>query len=189
MSSDLKSISESLIRLEQAIHAWHVDPDTMEPRPDVTEETIRTAVRNFGMMQVPEATDAQLDLVARRLMATLFAIVDTGVPVRSEDYVPWLDEAKSAITWTRWRAYKKLLAKKKRSSDVLNKLDKLTDEILDLVGNPLQNGIWAARSPSSKYVLGTVCQPDHEGTISHFREEVLKNSIGSLIAPMPIFKE
>jgi len=145
MSSDLKSISESLIRLEQAIHAWHVDPDTMEPRPDVTEETIRTAVRNFGMMQVPEATDAQLDLVARRLMATLFAIVDTGVPVRSEDYVPWLDEAKSAITWTRWRAYKKLLAKKKRSSDVLNKLDKLTDEILDLVGNPLQNGIWARK--------------------------------------------
>lgn len=96
-------------------------------------------------MQVPEATEAQLDLVARRLMATLFAIVDTGVPVANDDFIPWLDEAKPAITWTRWRAYKKLLAKKKRSSDVLNKLDKLTDEILDLVGNPLQDGIWARR--------------------------------------------
>lgn len=145
MNSDLKDLSESLDRLEQAIHAWNVDPLTQEPRPGITEEAIRQAVVSFGTMQVPGATDAQLEGVALRLIKSLLATIEIGTTVTKEDHVPWLDEARSSIVWTRWRAYRKLLAKKKRSSDVLNKLDKFTDEVLDLAGNPLQDGIWSRR--------------------------------------------
>lgn len=145
MNSDLKDLSESLDRLEQAIHAWNVDPLTQEPRPGITEEAIRKAVVSFGTMQVPGATDVQLEGVALRLIKSLLATIEIGTLVTKEDHVPWLDEARSSIVWTRWRAYRKLLAKKKRSSDVLNKLDKFTDEVLDLAGNPLQDGTWSRR--------------------------------------------
>ena len=145
MNTDLKDLSESLNRLEQAIHAWNVDPLTQEPRPGITEEAIRKAVVSFGTIQVPGATDVQLEGVALRLIKSLLATVEIGTIVTKEDHVPWLDEARSSIVWTRWRAYRKLLAKKKRSSDVLNKLDKFTDEVLDLAGNPLQDGTWSRR--------------------------------------------
>ncbi|WP_050685369.1 Z1 domain-containing protein [Arthrobacter sp. ZBG10] len=145
MNSDLKDLSESLDRVEQAIHAWNVDPLTQEPRPGITEQAIQSAVVSFGKMQVPGATDVQLEGVALRLIKSLMATIELGTIVTKEDHVPWLDEARPSIVWTRWRAYRKLLAKKKRSSDVLNKLDKFTDEVLDLAGNPLQEGSWSRR--------------------------------------------
>lgn len=145
MTSSLKDLSDSLSRVEQAIHAWNVDPVTQEPHAGITEEAIRQAVVSFGSMQVPEATDAQLEGVALRLIKSLLATVEVGTIVTKEDHVPWLDEARASIAWTRWRAYRKLLAKKKRSSDVLNKLDKFTDEVLDLAGNPLEDGTWSRR--------------------------------------------
>lgn len=145
MNSNLKNLAESLDRLEQAIHAWNIDPLTQEPHEGITEESIRKAVQSFGGLQVPEATEAQLEGVSLRLIKSLLATIEIGTVVTKDDHVPWLDEARSSIVWTRWRAYRKLLAKKKRSSDVLNKLDKFTDEVLDLAGNPLQEGIWSRR--------------------------------------------
>src|SRR6218665_1217733 len=45
--------------------------------------------------------------------------------------IPWIKNAKAEISWKFWNRYRRLLEKKNYAPDTLNKMDNLTDDILD----------------------------------------------------------
>lgn len=87
----------------------------------------------------------QRELLLKSLTATFsvfsedYCILDTD-----EGYLPWLKDKKSAIQWNFWNRYTNYL-QKKIAPDTINKLDNLTDDILDRLANPLTPGPWDKR--------------------------------------------
>ncbi len=57
----------------------------------------------------------------------------------------WINERKEQITWNFWKAYKKYLDHKGIAATTITKLDLLTNDILNRIGNPATPGIWDKR--------------------------------------------
>lgn len=68
-----------------------------------------------------------------------YRILDTD-----EGYTPWLKDSKAIIQWNFWNRYISYL-QKKIAPDTINKLDNLTDDILDRIANPSTPGAWDKR--------------------------------------------
>lgn len=84
---------------------------------------------------------------------TLFNYLSATFSVFSEDYrildtdegyTPWLKDTKANIHWNFWNRYISYL-QKKIAPDTINKLDNLTDDILDRIANPSTPGAWDKR--------------------------------------------
>ncbi len=84
---------------------------------------------------------------------TLFNYLSATFSVFSEDYrildtddgyTPWLKDRKASIHWNFWNRYVSYL-QKKIAPDTINKLDNLTDDILDRIANPSTPGAWDKR--------------------------------------------
>lgn len=110
----------------------------------VTEEMIANLVdmndnMNTMMYGTPKMTPEERNEVINALHAALFVRIDRGHFVKENDHMPWYMAAKAENTskfWDRYRLY--LLKEKHWNGDTINELDKTTDEIMDLLGNPNQ---------------------------------------------------
>lgn len=110
----------------------------------VTEEMIANLVdmnddMNTMMYGTPKMTPEERKEVINALHAALFVRIDRGHFVKENDHMPWYMAAKAENTskfWDRYRLY--LLKEKHWNGDTINELDKTTDEIMDLLGNPDQ---------------------------------------------------
>ncbi|KRF38935.1 Z1 domain-containing protein [Terrabacter sp. Soil810] len=110
-----------------------------------TEQELRDMVAGLRPVLAPTASDAEIDAMTRELIQRLQIDVDLGTAVTSEDFVSWLPGRRSEIEWSRWKAYKQWLLQNGRPPKVVDKLGHLTDEILDLVGDPKAGGAWGRR--------------------------------------------
>ena len=110
----------------------------------VTEEMISNLVdmndnMNAMMYGTPQMTPEERQEVINALHAALFVRIDRGHYVKENNHTPWYMAAKaenSSKFWDRYRLY--LLKEKHWNGDTINELDKTTDEIMDLLGNPVQ---------------------------------------------------
>jgi hypothetical protein len=93
---------------------------------------------------IPELAN-QREIVFKFLTATYsvyseeYRILDTD-----DGYFPWLKDKKSSIKWNFWNRYMNFL-QNKIAPDTINKLDNLTDDILDRIANPTISGAWDKR--------------------------------------------
>lgn len=113
-----------------------------EPPP--TEAQIDDFLRRMAVaFQVPESVIAE----ARKLIHARFAIrMDKGETLTSEDgHTPWLDARRAAIDPFYWTRYRELLVEKGWPPLVAATLDRATDELLDLLGNPADGLGWQRR--------------------------------------------
>ncbi|MDT8278134.1 Z1 domain-containing protein [Roseomonas mucosa] len=113
-----------------------------EPPP--TEAQIDDFLRRMAFaFQVPEGVVVE----ARRLIHARFAIrMDKGETLTSEDdHAPWLDARRAAIDPFYWTRYRELLIKNGWPPLVAATLDRATDELLDLLGNPADTRAWQRR--------------------------------------------
>ena len=110
-----------------------------------TEQELRDMVAGLRPILAPAASDDEIDSMTRELIQRLQIDVDLGTAVTSEDFVSWLPERRGEIEWTRWKSYKQWLLQNGRPPKVVDKLGHLTDEILDLVGDPKAGGTWGRR--------------------------------------------
>lgn len=104
----------------------------------VTEEAIVTCINTFSIIN--PLTDAEKDEVVRELHSRLAVRIDRGACVREEKHTSWYNAAKASITpafWNRYRSY--LQGKQGWNARLLSELDRSTDEIMDLLGNPKQS--------------------------------------------------
>jgi hypothetical protein len=118
----------------------------------IDEAELMRRLQTFNAIVKPTLPQSDLETVARRLAEQLPIDMDLGSVITSRDYEPWLKGRKQNIDWGRWLAYKTMLIKQRRAPTVIDKTDELTDEILDLAGDPTEPGSWKRRG----LVLGDV---------------------------------
>ena len=130
---------------------------------DATPESL-AAMAARALPKEPPPTEAQIDdflarmavafqlqpgLIAegRKLIHARFAIrMDKGETLTSEDdHAPWLDARRASIDPFYWTRYRELLVGNGWPPLVAATLDRATDELLDLLGNPAEAKAWERR--------------------------------------------
>ncbi len=84
-------------------------------------------------------SDKEFERVLKELKASMIVIMSDGVFISAQDtsHQSWLPAARSDISFFYWNRYKKYLEDVKGwNTRVTTKLDIVTDEILDLLGDP-----------------------------------------------------
>ena len=110
-----------------------------------SEEGLIEQVNLYRGLAAPDLDEAQVDLVIRTLMSRMRVDIDLGVAITSEQFVPWLEQARGTVDWRRWLTYKQLLLKNGLPPKVIDIMDESTDKILEFVGDPHQDGTWKRR--------------------------------------------
>ncbi len=120
-----------------AVSMLRLDPPPTEEEIDGVLEPLSVAFR-----ALPGVT-----LEARRLIHARFAIrMDLGETLTNTDeHVPWLGASRGSIDPFYWSRYRELLLRSGWSPLVAATLDRATDELLDLLGNPAEKIAWKRR--------------------------------------------
>ena len=129
--------AENAANLESAVTA------TLPRDRRPTEDEVRE--RAEAMRAVFSVTNEEFDHLLRILHARLAIDMDLGTSLVAVDHAPWLAGRKAGITPFYWERYRKFLLREGRPPLVVTALDAVTDEILDLTGDPARPGMWGRR--------------------------------------------
>lgn len=107
----------------------------------ITEDWISMMVdlyiKQGQLLGITPLTDEEKDEVIATLHASLFVRIDRGHCLKEKDHTPWYMAAKAELPGKFWDRYRIYLQKEQHwNKDTVNELDKTTDEIMDLLGNP-----------------------------------------------------
>jgi len=130
--------SDKAINLENAI----VAALTREGVP--TEEEVRSLAESLRRIPNFAIDDNEFSDLLRRIHARLQIDMDTGTAI-VEDFQPWLPARKPEIDPYYWERFSAYLKRGGWPPRVVSKLDAVTDEILNLLGNPERSGSWQRR--------------------------------------------
>ncbi|AMO23245.1 Z1 domain-containing protein [Ramlibacter solisilvae] len=108
------------------------------------EQDILSLASQLRKIPVYSVTDEEFDLVIRRLHQALRIDMGLGTRIVNE-YTPWLQARKPSIDPFYWRRYQLSLKAQGLAPKVVNALDNVTDEILDLSGDPSSHNGWPRR--------------------------------------------
>lgn len=109
-----------------------------------TEDELKGRISAFRSIYT-DVSDEEAEVLFKQLTKSLLIEMDLGVVVTSSDFEPWLESSRHTIEWRRWRTYKQGLLKDGRPPRVVERLDELTDTILELAGSPTTVGTWGRR--------------------------------------------
>lgn len=129
-----------------------------------TPESLADAVVSMLKLDPPPA-EAEIDAVLHRMAAAFAASPDVAEETRrvlharfeirmdlgdtltnvDDEHRPWLNERRGAIDPFYWNRYRQLLLRNGWPPLVTSTLDRATDDLLDLVGNPVTDGPWKRR--------------------------------------------
>lgn len=109
-----------------------------------TEADIFELASSLRRLSTYSVTDQEFEIVIKRLHEALTVDMGLGDCVYDE-HNPWLSARKAEIEPFYWSRYQTDLLKQGWGPKVVNSLDKVTDEILDLMGNPSGRTGWPRR--------------------------------------------
>lgn len=110
-----------------------------------TEDEIRKMIRGVATLVPPGLSDEEIEQIAREIEHKQGIKAGLGAVVDSEDFEPWLDDAKPSIEPFYWNRYQKLLLQNGLPKDVVISTDTVTDKILSRLGNPEKHVQWDRR--------------------------------------------
>ncbi len=137
----------------------------------VTEEQVTAAVD--AVMAIPVYSEMDRNALLREVQAIYnirmddFRIIEAGERRR-----PWINEKKSSIPWNFWSRYRDYVTIEKNFSDtVVNRLDRLTDRILDGLFDPALNAaiskyglvVGQVQSGKTSNYTGLICKAADAG--------------------------
>jgi hypothetical protein len=109
----------------------------------LTEEDV---TRNLNLLASVFGTHLEpqdLEDIALRIQEAMGYTMDRGDVLTADGYEPWVAPQRGQIDWERWTAYQQWLVDEKGISPrVVKDMGVLTDDILDLVGDPHRTGAW-----------------------------------------------
>lgn len=122
--------------IEQAIRIIRV---MLGNTTSVTREQIEEQVTQ--VLQMPNFQDCDREQLIREIESIYSVRVeDYRIIEREERRLPWLNEKRGETDWNFWSRYRAYLQDEKNfAPDTLNKLDRLTDRILDGLFDPTAN--------------------------------------------------
>lgn len=109
-----------------------------------SEEDILEHAGQLRKISLYAVTDEEFSEVIRRLHEALTIDMGIGSCV-VEHHAPWLQARKAAINPFYWTRYQTDLRKQGWAPKVVTALDKVTDEILDVMGDPAGEAGWPRR--------------------------------------------
>jgi len=124
--------------LEQIEHTVSMSLDGKE----ITREKILEMVNGIGRIMCPEITENEITILVKNIESKHQITMSLGSTLVDQSHRPWLTDNKENIKWYYWNRYKQLLIKNGFGTTVVGKMDIVTDEILDLLQNPKDDGAW-----------------------------------------------
>jgi hypothetical protein len=115
------------------------------PNPPVPAAAVDAQIdfwRSGGMYDLPEEGWADIE---RHVKTQVIITMEPGETLTGRGYRNWLPKRHSDIEWKRWVAYKQLLTQKGFTPNVQSALDTSTNEILNCLGDPKDDGSWKRR--------------------------------------------
>lgn len=140
-------MSDKLIQIEDAVASLlsSLDLDSLD------RAIIKEKVRAIAAIQ-GDYSEQDIESVTRKLEERFSISMSLGTLFASEDYRPWLNDARIGIDWYYWDRYKRLLGTERFSPQVIRSLDSITDQILDHLENPNKEGKWDRKGMVVGYV-------------------------------------
>lgn len=136
-------------QIDDAVREYFLDRDE-----DPQEENVRKLYRQYldGYLTMPLYADLRIDRdSAIDTLVNNYCVERTitkrvGFAYADEKTRPWLNATEDSIEWFYWLRYKRYLLKTKGWSDAaVRSIDKDTHAILDLMANPLGEGVFERR--------------------------------------------
>lgn len=110
----------------------------------INEEELKKYVDLF--CNINPLTSEEKEEVIRELFSRLAVKIDTGSCVKEKNHVSWYYNAKKSIDGKYWQRYSEyLITDQGFAPEVVNSIDRTTDEIMDLLGNPTQKEIFSRK--------------------------------------------
>ena len=104
--------------------------------PNLTQKHIRDTIDRLRPVLEPTLSDDQAEHLARDLEALHTIHLPRGPTLVGDDFRPWLDNARETIDPYYWTRYREHLVAEDFPIKVVSSMDTITDDILDLLGNP-----------------------------------------------------
>jgi hypothetical protein len=157
--------NEGIVGLERAVEAL------LAAEKSVTPETIREWIANFRTLPTFKVSDEEAEALARKFEVRHGVTMSIGSVLKERDFKPWLDKELAIIEFFYWDRYKKLLAEKHFSSQVISTIHGDTDRTLGMLENPLKDGPWSRRgmvvghvqSGKTANYIGLICKAADAG--------------------------
>ncbi len=116
----------------------------LSDKEKITEATIQDAVKLF--LPIVPLNDSEQTEVIKELQARLQIDIDRGVYITAKDHKPWYADAKANIDPRFWNRYVQYLQDERGwAPKVIAEMDRFSDELMDLLGNPNQNEVFSRR--------------------------------------------
>lgn len=143
---------------------------TFNPETVIGESEIREKAIRFRLLYpIP---DDEFEFLIKRLHSKLAVRMDTGVVLVESEVKPWLASRKADLDWFFWNRYSQYLKSRlKRPPGAVQALDRISDRILDLLGDPENKGAWTRRglvmgevqSGKTSTYTGLICKASDAG--------------------------
>lgn len=118
-----------------------LDAETIERALDASTDSVQRFFRNEPVQQLLNRLALKVTLESKNLVSNPeYQIFESQKPERE-----WVANRRPAIEWTFWDAYKKYLDAKGIAAGTITKLDHLTEDILNRIGDPQKPGAWDKR--------------------------------------------
>ncbi len=114
-------------------------------QPRKTSEDLRALILGLKGPLGGSVSDEECEDLAKLIEEKDGIRAGLGAVVDSDEFEPWLDDAKASIDPFYWTRYKKLLLRDGLPKDVVISLDSVTDTILGRLGNPNAHSQWDRR--------------------------------------------
>lgn len=111
----------------------------------ITEaEVLEIANRSRFLVQV---NDEEFEQVIKNIHSNMSIAMEEGVLIKGDDeFTEWYDARRAEIETKFWNRYKEYLSFKKGwSESVVNTIDKVSNDIVSLLGDPKSEGSWKRR--------------------------------------------
>lgn len=94
-----------------------------------------------------EVSDEEFEQAIKNIHSNMSITMDEGVLIKGdEEFVEWYDSRRAEIELKFWSRYKEyLIIKKGWSESVVNTIDKVSNDIVALIGDPKVKGSWKRR--------------------------------------------
>ena len=109
---------------------------------EVTHDVIENKVVQLSQNLYNNYNEDDHRIIIKQLEAEYQIKMNLGFTLKDASHTPWIYEVRENINWYYWNRYKKYLISKQFGNNIVQKMDIITDEILDLLQNPKDEGDW-----------------------------------------------
>lgn len=138
------ALTEDQRSLEAQLTMWVVN-ENRKRRASVPLDDLETKARQLSEILTPDLDDLQVEQVV--VVVTTKGNVTQGIDVGIVDreFSRWIADRKSSTDEKRWNAYRGLLVSRGWAPQVVDALERQTDAVVELMGDPTADGKWARR--------------------------------------------